>query len=647
VTSIRTAAAVALSVAVAVTVAGVAVAAPAEATTTVSGVVQELVVEDPHGDRHGEVRKVLRVGTSIVELAPDSLPTAANGDKVTARLARAAGGAQRVLSARTIAAAAAEPADPAVHDVHVAMVAPAGIAPDPAVTADSVTAALVRASDYWAGQTAGAVRFRVAGVLPWYTSAHSCADGVESMWEEALGKITIPPASDQHLLIVAPAQAAGQGCGYGLGSVGTWPGYPGVAFGADVNQSLFAHELGHNLGLHHSGALHCDGQDARFTRDAGNRVVWPASCHREEYGDLLDVMGYSGERYGEGNLNAVHMDQMGNTPSAVQTITTDGTHTVRLAPLSADVASLRAVKIVDGEGSAYYVEYRTGSGRDTVAPSIGAALGVRVLRQDPARTISSALVLDATPTGPSRSNGSWFEHDYDNSLAAGRTFTSAAGTVTVTVDSADAAGAALTIVRGEVPSVPAAVTLSGLPRRVPVGAAVTAYATVRNAVGTPVPGWAVHLQSLPGGVTAYRTVRTVTTDARGIASFRFRHTLGATYRYVAAAGAGTPATASNRVTVSAQALVSLRRPASAIRRNGSVATAGAVSAVPGAVVYVQTRYGLGAWVSVARAAVRGTAVKGSVRLTRRGSYQVRYYVRGGSGARYLGAYSTVYTVRAV
>ena len=90
--------------------------------------------------------------------------------------------------------------------------------------------------------------------------------------------------------------------------------------------------------------------------------------------------------------------------------------------------------------------------------------------------------------------------------------------------------------------------------------------------------------------------------------------------------------------------MSLRKPVASAKRGGAVATGGTVSNVPGAVVYVQTRLGSGSWTQV-RAKVSGTSVSGSVRLSRTGTWQVRYRLVDGSGSRWTGQYSTAYTVR--
>jgi hypothetical protein len=410
---------------------------------TLSGVVRKVVTEPDHhdgADRHGAgqrgaepVRTFLQVGRRLLPLAVGSLPAARDGDLVRVTLFPDTGGDRRVRSATMVRGVAAANSMTGRHDVYVAIVRPRDVASDKALTTVSAAAAVRRAASYWRGQTGGKVRFRLVEVKAPYVSAHRCSDGVARLWAEAMERVDVPAGSGNHLVVFAPRGAARKGCYYGLGTIGATGG-TGLTFVTETAQSLVAHELGHNLGLQHAGALHCKGaQDSRYRRGR-----WPSACRKEEYGDLLDVMGYSGRYFGEGSLNAANLDGLGMLPLAVRKIGSPGRYRVKIKPLSASPNSRRAIRIVERSGQTYYVEYRTNTGRDKAARHnrFRPALGVRVLRVNPQS--GGALVLDPTP---SRGN------DYANSLARGRRFTSASGQLTIKVIRVSAKGATLEIRR--------------------------------------------------------------------------------------------------------------------------------------------------------------------------------------------------------
>ena len=125
----------------------------------------------------------------------------------------------------------------------------------------------------------------------------------------------------------------------GLGEVGTNPSRAWV-FHCDL-PDVFAHELGHNLGMQHAAT--------------------PSSA----YGDISDIMGGSGRPLRQ--INAPHKEQMGWVPSQeLVTVTADGTHDI--APLELDPLNTltpSGLKIPKPDtGEHYYVSYRQRIGFD-------------------------------------------------------------------------------------------------------------------------------------------------------------------------------------------------------------------------------------------------------------------------------------------
>jgi hypothetical protein len=134
-------------------------------------------------------------------------------------------------------------------------------------------------------------------------------------------------------------------CGWaGLASVG---GASGVAWITRCGiPDVFAHELGHNLGMYH------------------------AATPTSEYGDGSDVMGFSG--YGLRQVNAPHREQMGwYAPTRTQTVTADGVFDI--APLElADWQALapQTLKVPNpATGEHLFLSYRRAIGFDAALPS--------------------------------------------------------------------------------------------------------------------------------------------------------------------------------------------------------------------------------------------------------------------------------------
>lgn len=626
-----------------VTAAPAATAADTPPAREITGIVQTIIREQPRGhhpDAH-DTSKVIRVGTTFVPLTDGSLPTAQDGSTVALTVTAAPAGANDVMSATTISPPVAAAISP-VHQVYVALVLPVGVAADATVTDASARAMVSTVSQYWSSQTGAKVSFGTAQVLA-YQSAFSCG-ATSSMWTEALNKMPAASGAGRHLVVVAPGGADKLGCDYGLGSIGAVEASRNEVFVSGLDQSLLAHELGHNLGLEHSNALRCG-----TVQDLATSGTTFPGCTARPYDDLFDVMGYSGTSFGEGNLNAVHLDGMNLLPNAVRKIAANsGVTATRLTPLSTTTDS-RTLKVTDPNGSHYFVEYRTNSGRDAVAARnpYRPSWGVRVLREDPEAAASAgSYELDATPTSDT--------NDYNRSIPVGGTFTAASGRVTIKVTAADASAASVTVTDGTsltppvVPPAPPAPPTSAAPSRVTmsiptsasVGSRITAATRVTNLQGGGVAGWVVTLQKMQKGTTAWRSLRSLTTTSTGSASYAFSNGVSGSYRWVTSAATGAPSKVSPSVAVTSRAQVSGSRPAATLPSGTPLTINGTISSVAAPVVYIQYRHADTPWRTGPRATVTGNAVSGSIVLYTKTTAYTRLYVS--PAATYLGSVSGSY-----
>lgn len=131
------------------------------------------------------------------------------------------------------------------------------------------------------------------------------------------------------------------GCGYtGIGTVG---GNPSQSWNFRCElPDVYAHELGHALGMHH------------------------ASAPMGEYWDLSDIMGFSG--VGLRQINGPHQEQMGwREPQQIVEINADGIY--EISPLELDSATSIAPQLLkirkQDTDEWYYLSYRQPDGFDT------------------------------------------------------------------------------------------------------------------------------------------------------------------------------------------------------------------------------------------------------------------------------------------
>jgi hypothetical protein len=225
----------------------------------------------------------------------------------------------------------------------------------------------------------------------------------------------------ERFLLIFPQNSA---CGYsGMGQVGALPSTSWIHNSMILR--TVAHELGHNLGLYHARAMDC-----------GDTTLG-SSCTTQEYGDTLDIMGYSGT---VGNFHGFAKERLGWLLGGnLANVTSGGNFT--LQPSSASTSAAKVLKIykgVDASGkpSYYYVEFRRPVGfdaritdRGVVDPS-NVFAGVTLRQASPSNANSVAL-LDLTP-------GSAFVDMKDAALVGGRSFNDPAAGLTLTTQWADA-----------------------------------------------------------------------------------------------------------------------------------------------------------------------------------------------------------------
>jgi hypothetical protein len=171
------------------------------------------------------------------------------------------------------------------------------------------------------------------------------------------------------------------GCNWaGLGTVGGNPSRAWIA--ACDFADVYAHELGHNIGMHHAST------------DANNDGA--SDC---EYCDNSDVMGYGG--VGLRALNGPHREQMGwYAAGKVQTIAGEGVYLVApLEKLPADTPYPQILKIAKpGTSEYYYFSYRRALGANANMPAAYADR-TSVHRYSGAGTVQTYLIKTLADSG--------------------------------------------------------------------------------------------------------------------------------------------------------------------------------------------------------------------------------------------------------
>lgn len=199
-------------------------------------------------------------------------------------------------------------------------------------------------------------RFVDAGVV----SAVPCTVFETSdMAEAALGPVQASPDAAGYLRI---AVTANQSCGFaGQAFIDGIDSYINGYFspGDAVSQTVVAHELGHNFGLHHANTMVCDPKDAFGTGSA--------DCSVGPYGDRSDFMGSETQARRLSSYRLRQLGVLGEEASAlIAPQAATYSRTVDLIPVYSPAATsgYRSIDVISGGDAIGSVEYRPATGLD-------------------------------------------------------------------------------------------------------------------------------------------------------------------------------------------------------------------------------------------------------------------------------------------
>lgn len=349
-------------------------------------------------------------------------------------------------------------------------------------------------------------------VFGWYTIAATTGqcdvDGWASQARDAVTAAGDSLDGYDNVMFVFPQQSSCNWAGLGeLPGSQTW-------LNGDISVRVAAHELGHNLGLHHASSYTC-------TR-GGVPVTMSTSCSASEYGDPFDVMGLNPR-----HNNGFHLAELGVVRGAnVSTVTASGSYTLRSAMTPGTGTDLLRIPTGSGSGHYYDLDIRTAGGVFENYLSNAAVVNGVSIHYDPSvGSRLQSMLLDATP-----GSSSGF---VDSALTQGNTFSD--GSISITASSVTPGAATVDVVLGATadttaPSAPASfdarpvaggTDLSWSPSSDNVG--VAGYRVLRDdAVIASTPGTSWSDRNLaPGSTHKYQLVAYDAAGNAASSSLRF------------------------------------------------------------------------------------------------------------------------------
>jgi hypothetical protein len=207
------------------------------------------------------------------------------------------------------------------------------------------------------------------------------------------------------------------------------------------DQREAVHELGHNLGLSHSGSQTC-------TDPSRHNVQVPLgsslNCSQDPYGDAFSAMG---DHLADG-YSPVQLAQLGWNDGHVATVTASGatSHYVLTAPEVSPAGSTEAIRLVDGT-TTLWLEYRRPTSQtihgSTFEQTFTDGLLVRHEQTSPA-----GQPLEGSPFLLFMNQTEYptiFDTDFHPNMVVGQTWVDPLGTMQISLDSANPTSATITI----------------------------------------------------------------------------------------------------------------------------------------------------------------------------------------------------------